>query len=316
MLKSKRKIIGITLGDPCGIGPEVVAKSLARVSSDFPAARFLLIGDETVFRRYSKSGAFKKNITFLDLKNFPQKNFTIGKSNPIAAKASLEYIDHAIQLLKRKKIDSLVTAPVSKESICASGVPFIGHTEFLAEAFQVKNLGMMFVAHDLKMILVTRHIPLKAVSRAINAKNVHEAIELLYLALKKYFRIIRPRIAVCGLNPHAGEAGTIGKEEKQKIIPAIQKAKEEGIKIFGPFSSDTLFVPQFSKEYDGIVAMYHDQGLIPLKALYFSSLVNLTVGLPFIRTSPAHGTAFNIAGCNKADPSSMIEAIKLAVQLS
>lgn len=306
------KMIGITLGDPCGIGPEVVAKALAQ-SSLKSRAHFVIIGEEQVFRYYSKN---QENCTFIDLKNFPQKNFMIGKSNPVAARASLEYLHKAVELLKEKKITALVTAPVCKGAICALGIPFAGHTEFLADAFKVKNFGMMFVAENLKTILVTRHIPLNAVSRAINSQNIYETINLVYLAFQKYFKIIQPRIAVCGLNPHAGEGGTIGTEEITKIIPAIQKARKKGIHVLGPFPSDTLFSPQFSLEYDAIVVMYHDQGLIPIKAMYFSKLVNLTVGLPFIRTSPAHGTAFNIAGQNKADPSSMVEAIKLAEQLS
>lgn len=316
MSKSKpsrsAKTIGITLGDPCGIGPEVVSKALSQFSSR-NRTHFLVIGDTPVFRYYFKN---QKNVTFLYLNRLPQKSFTIGKSNPAAAQASLWYLHKAIGLLHEKKINALVTAPVTKEGIFALGIPFYGHTEFLADAFKIKNFGMMFVAENLKMILVTRHIPLKAVSREINSKNVYATISLLALALKKYFKIAQPRIAVCGLNPHASEGGTIGTEETSKIIPAIHMARVKGMKVFGPFPSDTLFFPKFSAPYDAIVAMYHDQGLIPIKALYFSKLVNLTVGLPFIRTSPAHGTAFNIAGQKKADPSSMVEAIKLAEQLS
>ena len=312
MLKSRPKMIGITLGDPCGIGPEVVAKALAK-SSLKSRTHCVVIGDARVFRWYSKS---LPKITFVDLKNCPPENFTLGKPNPVAARASMEYLHQGIVLLKQKKITALVTAPVCKEAICALGIPFQGHTEFLASAFEVKNFGMMFVTENLKTILVTRHVALNAVSCALNPENIYETIHLLSSALKKYFKMNHPRIAVCGLNPHAGEGGTIGTEEITKIIPAIHRARKNGMKVLGPFAADTLFVPQFLKEFDGIVAMYHDQGLIPIKTLYFSKLVNLTVGLPFIRTSPAHGTAFDIAGKNKADHTSMTEAIKLAEQLS
>ncbi|HLD69835.1 MAG TPA: 4-hydroxythreonine-4-phosphate dehydrogenase PdxA [Candidatus Omnitrophota bacterium] len=292
MLKLSRKTIGITLGDPCGIGPEVTAKALKmlpRLQVDI-----VMIGDQNGFLKY----------------------FTPGKPNPSSARASLEYLNSAVELLKRKKISALVTAPVSKESISALGVPFEGHTEFLARAFGVKHFGMMFVTDVLKTILVTRHIPLNQVSEAINPRNILGTIELVFSSLRDQFQIKKPRIAVCGLNPHAGEGGTIGQEEKTKIIPAIARARQAGIDVFGPLAADTLFCEPIVRGYDAAVAMYHDQGLIAIKSLYFSKVVNLTLGLPFVRTSPAHGTAFDIAGKNKADPSSMLEAIKLALRLS
>ena len=314
MLKSSRKTIGITLGDPCGIGPEVTAKALAKILPRLPV-EILVIGDQKVFECFGGS-IRNPRLHFLDLSNVPAKYFSPGKPNPVGARASLEYLNTAIELLKRKNIAALVTAPVSKESISALGIPFEGHTEFLAEAFGCKHFGMMFVTDFLKTILVTRHIPLNQVSAAINPRNIFETIELIFSSLRKQFKIKNPRIAVCGLNPHAGEGGTIGREEKTKIVPAIQKAKRAGMNVFGPLAADTLFCEPMARRYDAVVAMYHDQGLIAIKSLYFSKVVNLTVGLPFVRTSPAHGTAFDIAGKNKADPSSMIEAIKLAVQLS
>lgn len=292
MLKSSRKTIGITLGDPCGIGPEVTAKALKMLPR--LRADIVIIGDQKGFLKY----------------------FTPGKPNAISARASLDYLNKAVELLKEKKIRALVTAPVSKESINALGVPFEGHTEFLARAFRRKNFGMMFVTDTLKTILVTRHIPLNQVSEAINPRNIFETIQLISFSLHNQFQIKKPRIAVCGLNPHAGEGGTIGQEEKTKIIPAIKRARDAGIDVFGPLSADTLFCGPVIRGYDAAVAMYHDQGLIAIKSLYFSKVVNLTVGLPFVRTSAAHGTAFDIAGKNKADPSSMLEAIKLAVRLS
>jgi len=174
----------------------------------------------------------------------------------------------------------------------------------------------MFVADKLKTVLATRHIPLSRVSKKITPALLTEVIHLAAVALQNYFKIKNPAIAVCGLNPHAGENGEMGKEEIQTIIPALQKIKRNGIDVRGPFSADTLFYPPISQKYDAIISMYHDQGLIAIKSLYFKNLVNLTIGLPFVRTSPAHGTAFDIAGKNKADPSSMQAAIKLALQLS
>jgi 4-hydroxythreonine-4-phosphate dehydrogenase len=225
------------------------------------------------------------------------------------------YIEKAIELLKQKEITALVTAPVCKETITALGKNFHGHTEFLAEAFRVTNFDMMFVTKTLRTVIVTRHLALREVSPALTGEKIGQTIHLANDALQKYFRIKRPRIAVCGVNPHAGEGGTIGREELTTIIPAIEKAKAKGLLISGPLSADTLFTPMVAKDYDVIIAMYHDQGLIPVKTLYFRNVVNLTIGLPFIRTSPAHGTAFNIAGRNKADPSSMMESIRLAARL-
>ena len=174
----------------------------------------------------------------------------------------------------------------------------------------------MFITDRLKTMVLTRHIPLHKVSVSIRAQDVYEGIRLMVDSLRKYFRKQNPRIAVCGLNPHAGEGGQIGTEELTKIIPAIKRAQKAGIAVTGPWPADTLFIPSRFQRFDAVLAMYHDQGLIPIKALYFSEVVNLTIGLPFVRTSPAHGTAFDIAGKNKADPASMTQAMKLALRLT
>lgn len=311
--RKKLKTIGITVGDPAGIGAEAAAKALAQ-----PAlrrlARFVLIGDEVLFKenfpvRYS-------NCVFLDQRCLRPRGLKPGHPNRATARASLCYLEKAVELLRSRKIDGLVTAPVCKETISQIDPSFSGHTEFLARAFGAKDVGMMFVSENLRVILATRHIPLKEVSAAANREGVYQAIRLAHEALKKYFHISHPVIAVCGLNPHAGEGGTIGKEEIRNIIPAIKKARQNHIRARGPFAADTLFAPDLTRRYDAVVAMYHDQGLIPVKTLYFRRVVNWTVGLPFVRTSPAHGTAFDIAGKNKADASSMSEAVRLAVQLT
>jgi len=310
--KSKNKTIGITLGDPLGIGPEIAAKAL-RLLSVNSLANYVLIGDFEIFKQYLKH--IPKNCSFVDLKSNVDLG-KIGKASTKSAKASYIYLKTAVELIKKNMISSLVTAPVCKETIAQTQKNFVGHTEFLADAFKVKKFGMLFVGGDAKTILVTRHIPLKQVSKSITTKKVSETLQLANKSLKEQFRINNPKIAVCGLNPHAGEGGAIGKEEIDHIVPAIKQANNCGIAAFGPFAADTLFSPVTARAYDCVVAMYHDQGLIPVKTLAINKLVNFTVGLPFIRTSPAHGTAFNIAGKNKADPSSMIEAIKLAAKLS
>lgn len=312
-LKSNSKHIGITLGDPCGIGPEVVAKALAH-----PAianlAQFQLIGNEEIYRQYAKHLA--PNCSFVQAGSLVLSQWKRGEINPLSGKDSLDYLKKAVELLKHKEIDALVTAPVSKEAIAHTDPSFVGHTEFLADNWNIKHVGMMFVSETLRTVLVTRHIPLRKVSQTLNSRLIFETIALTQQALGQFFKIKDPVIGVCGLNPHAGEGGLLGKEEMTKIIPAIKKALKNKWNIEGPLSADSLFAPDNVKRYDAIVAMYHDQGLIPVKALFFSKLVNLTVGLPFVRTSPAHGTAFDIAGKNMADPSSMCEAIKLAAGLS
>lgn len=311
-LKKNKKHIGITLGDPSGIGPEVTAKALAQPSIR-KLAQFTIIGDESIYKKYEARNY--PSCQMLDCRSLNGTRIARGRSNRLCAKASLNYLDNGIMMLKNKSIDALVTAPVCKEAIIKITPSFLGHTEYLAKSFQKKNAGMMFVSKTLKTILVTRHLPLKKVSRAINSQLVLETILLAHRSLKKDFKIKNPKIAICGLNPHAGEGGIFGDEEKNIILPAIKKAKSQGIQCTGPFAADTLFTKNTTKTYDIVVAMYHDQGLIPIKTLAFKTLVNLTVGLPFVRTSPAHGTAFDIAGQNKADPSSMCEAIKLASQL-
>ena len=313
MSKSSNKWIGITLGDPGGIGPEVVAKAFNDPATRH-SARFILIGDYPVYKKYSS--ILYPTCIFEDVKHTPLNRLKIGRPSKEGAQASLIYLNRAIQLLKAKEISSLVTAPVCKETISSIDKNFVGHTEYLAENFKVKEVGMMFVSKKFRIMLVTHHIPLNKVSAFINQKNILETIKLSHLSLKRTFKIQRPRIAVCGLNPHAGEKGILGKEEITKIIPAIKQAQRDHINVQGPFAADTLFAPRITQHFDAIIAMYHDQGLIPAKALDFSHVVNLTVGLSFIRTSPAHGTAFDIAGKNKADPSSMKEAIKLASRLS
>ena len=304
--------VGITIGDPAGIGPEVIAKSL-QSDSIKRLGSYKIIGDKDLLPFKIFKGS---RCSLIDLNQSLKGKFKMGHPNRFSARASLNYLNKAIDLLKIKEIDCLVTAPVSKEAISSLGERFEGHTEYLAKAFGVQEYEMMFVSPKLRTIIVTRHIPLKDVSQTITPRKVYQTICLAEKALKRYFRIRKPRVAICGINPHAGEGGTIGHEEKTKIIPAVHKAQQKGMDVLGPLAADTIFIPHIAPKFDCIIAMYHDQGLIPIKTQYFGQTVNLTIGLPFIRTSPAHGPAFDIAGQNKADPSSMSEAIRLACQLS
>lgn len=305
--------IGITLGDPAGIGPEITVKAL-KLAEIRELADFLVIGDLENFTQYG--GTITQGIEFLDMKMIDPSKVKIGETQAECGKAAFAYLQKSIDLLKSREIDGLVTAPVSKEAIMLTGEHFLGHTEVLANAFGVKDFEMMFAGGPFKTIIVTRHVPLKDIPKLITQEKVLKSIQLCDQALRGLFKIQEPRIAVCGLNPHAGEGGRLGTEDIEQIVPAIAAAQKQNIHAHGPFAADTLFIPSNAKSYDMIIAMYHDQGLTPIKALYFTQLVNLTIGLPFIRTSTAHGTAFNITGKNRANASSMIEAVKMAADLT
>ncbi len=303
MSRSNKRVVAVTMGDPGGISPEVVRKALGVIArSAFQRSeatkqfRFIVIGDKKLLGRLPPS------VAVMDVRY---------KS---AGEGSLKFLDKAIDLIKTGVADALVTAPLSKQAVSRYSKNFKGHTEYLAEAFKVKNFDMMFIAPHVHLTIVTRHVPLKDVPALITTKAVFDSIVLMARTLKDTFRIRDPKIAVLGLNPHAGEGGLLGSEDVKHILPAIRNAKFKGINVAGPLPADTFFA--FHKSYDGIIAMYHDQGLAPLKGMYMKELVNFTAGLPFVRTSPAHGTAFDIAGKNKADPSSMLCALKLACELA
>jgi 4-hydroxythreonine-4-phosphate dehydrogenase len=295
MLRSNKKVIAITMGDPKGIGPEVVRKALAGKSL-LAQGHFIVIGDKKI------AGRIHSSVEVADVRYRS------------AGEGSLKFLDKAIALIKGGVADALVTAPLCKQAVSRYSPHFVGHTEYLAQAFGVKDFDMMFIAPHVRLTIVTRHVPLKDVPKLITQRAVFDSIALMARTLKDRFNIRDPKIAVLGLNPHAGEGGLLGSEDVKHILPAIRQAQAYGINAVGPLPADTFFA--FHSSYDGIIAMYHDQGLAPLKGLYMKDLVNFTAGLPFVRTSPAHGTAFDIAGKNKADPSSMIAAIKLACQLA
>lgn len=313
---SDRKNVVITMGDPSGIGPEVILKALASPGLS-GLANFFVVGDRELIEKTGRRLGLKFKAGLIDLDNVYLKGFEHGKTSGAYGAAAMEYIDTALEMIASGAADSLVTGPVNKASIRAAGFKgFQGHTEYLAEKTLSEDYAMMFVGDRLKVTLVTRHISLKKVSSALSAKAICRVIRLTHESLRRYFGIRNPRIGVAGLNPHAGEDGAFGEEEARIISPAIKKVSYVIKGVSGPFPPDAVFHRAFNGELDAVVAMYHDQGLVPFKMLYFMDGVNMTVGLPFVRTSPDHGTAFDIAGKGVADPSSMIAAVKLACRLS
>jgi 4-phospho-D-threonate 3-dehydrogenase / 4-phospho-D-erythronate 3-dehydrogenase len=323
--------IGISLGDVTGVGPEVTLKAIA-AEAGRDAAKYLLIGDERGLRQLNQ-----KLSLALPLETFPgysaagrffitdplagslPENLPAG-AEP-AARASVAWLRDGGERCHRRELDALVTAPVNKESIIRAGHKnFVGQTEFLSELAGTNRTAMMLFGHDekkrwLRVALATVHIAIKSVPEKLTAEKILLAIELAAQSCRD-LGLPRARIAVAGLNPHAGEGGEFGDEEIKVIAPTVLAAKKNGFDVVGPLSGDTVFHYALCGDYDAVVAMYHDQGLAPLKAVAFDTGVNWTLGLPFIRTSPDHGTAYDIAGKGVANPSSMISAIRLAKQLA
>lgn len=304
----KRQKIGITVGDMCGIGPEIVQKVVQEKELQ-KIAEFSVIGPDFFVNKLRE---YANPIGAGELK---EQEVTPGKLNPRAGKAALDFVDKAIDLCLKNELAAMVTAPINKEAIHLAGVDFPGHTELLVHRTGAKKYAMAFYSDKLNVILTTIHVALNEVPKLLTKEKIIEKIELADEFMKGLGKK-QPKIAVCGLNPHAGEGGAFGQEEVKIITPAIQEAQKKGINASGPYPPDTIFPRAVKGEFDIVLAHYHDQGLIPLKLLAFDSAINVTVGLPIIRTSVDHGTAFDIVGQNKADPSSLRAAIKLAVRLA
>lgn len=319
----ERPIIGITMGDAAGVGPEIVLKALLDDSLR-TVCRCLIIGDGIVLRKTASdlnldielaevgSG---KDVEVLDLKNLPEK-FEIGVDSAATGKASAEFIETAVQLWQEKKVDAICTAPISKRSLSLGGYDFQGHTEFLASLTGTKKFAMSFFGGDLRVVLHSTHLSLR---NAIDRVKKRSLVDLIEFSSREFGKVLgkNVRLAVAGLNPHASEGGMFGHEEYEEIIPAIEHCRDKlGIDVSGPYSPDTIFLRGFNGEFDAVVALYHDQATIAVKSLAFGSAVNVTLGLPLIRTSVDHGTAFDIAGKGVADASSMIAAITLAGKLA
>lgn len=304
------------MGDPSGIGPAITASAIEKLKG---FAGFTVIGDKWVFEKATKLQGLKAaSCQFIDLHNVSHKDFKFGKVKAEYGRASIEYVDQALELIKNKQIDCLVTCPVSKEAVSLARYNnFSGHTEYLASRTNTGYFAMMLLNKKLRFSLATRHIALKEVSSRLSSSEIYKTALLTYRSLKRLFFIKKPRIAVCGVNPHASDNGLLGKEENEIIKPAVARLKRIIKDIDGPLSADTAVLRAAQGKYDCVIAMYHDQALIPLKLSGASFGVNLTLGLGFVRTSPLHGTAFDIAGKpDLADAGSLIEAIKVGVLCS
>jgi 4-hydroxythreonine-4-phosphate dehydrogenase len=323
--------LAITMGDPCGVGAELIVRALAEENLR-KRAKFVVFGfaDQLMYtadmlevrlpfyrERHEQLRRFGHELVVLDFDEFVLPPIMPRGPSRIGGEASVAFVEAGIAATYAGYADALVTAPISKTSWQLAGFKkFPGHTELLAERTGARHVAMMFVAPKLQVVLATIHEPIVALRDVFTIGCVFNPIELADKALREWFGIERPRLGVAGLNPHAGENGHLGDEERRIISPAILMAGENGIDVQGPFPADTLFLRALEGKFDCIVAMYHDQGLIPVKLLGWDSAVNLTLGLPIIRTSPDHGTAFDIAGKGRANPGSFLAATNLAIELA
>ena len=319
-------MLAITSGDPCGIGPEVILKALG--ARPLPRPPLVVLGDLPVFAATAArlrlrlplwqvargDGAWTARAgrpVFLDCRT--GRRYAPGRSGALAGRASLAYLDAAVALARAGRIGGLVTAPVTKWAIQRVEPKFSGHTEYLARAFGVRDVVMLFAADELRVALLTRHVPLRQVSRAVDQRLLRTTLRMVARALRRQFGIPRPRLAVCGLNPHAGEGGRLGLEERRVMLPVLRQLRRAGIRCDGPFAADGFFAQP--PAYDAVVCGYHDQGLIPFKMAARDRGCQLSLGLPVVRTSPDHGSALDIAGRGLADAGSMRYAIALAATL-
>ncbi len=331
MSDSKRQIvIGVTMGDPGGIGPEIIVKTLNDPVLRHQA-KFVIFGmnEQLVYasdlleidpywarHQYEKlSRDYPRNVVVADYDIYSVPPW-VREPNDISGQASMHFCRDAVDAALRGIVDAVVTAPINKQSWKMAGGKWPGHTEMLADLCKSPRKVMMFVAKDLKLALASIHESLFDLRHRFTIGLVFEPIDLLNTALQEYFGIDKPHIAVAALNPHAGENGQFGDEEKRIITPAIMMAQEVGINCSGPYPADSLFLKAVEGKFDGIVAMYHDQGMIPVKLMARDAAVNVTIGLPIIRTSPAHGTAFDISGKGVASVGSMHSAIQLAIDMA
>ena len=325
-MNSKPKI-AITMGDPRGIGPEIVAQAFARLGPhDFCTP--LILGDVEVLSRTVQrmnlglrvaevgEEGLRENLPGV-LPVLPVSHLSPAGEIPAgeSSRASFAYVERAGRMAMEGKVQAVVTAPVSKEAIHGAGVPFRGHTEYLAEISGTRDFVMMLAGERLKVALVTTHVPLETVAKLLTDEKILSVITIAYRGLEQYFELRPPRLAVAALNPHAGEGGLFGNEEAI-ISRAVQQARDRGFSVSGPFPADTLFHRVQLGDFDAVVCMYHDQGLIPLKLLHFDTAVNVTLGLPFIRTSVDHGVAYDIAGKGLASSRSLEEAIRLGARMA
>jgi 4-phospho-D-threonate 3-dehydrogenase / 4-phospho-D-erythronate 3-dehydrogenase len=324
-------ILAITQGDPAGVGPEIIIKAL-RHPIIFDTCRPLVVGDQRILQRAASflvgspapdfelirepaAGRYLPgSLPLLDLRNADPLSCPVGQVSPASGKAAVEYVFSACDLALAGQVDGIVTAPLNKEAMNRAGFHYAGHTELLTERTQAQKVSMLLVGDRLRVVHVSTHVALEEAIRRVTRARVNEVIDLAQAACLA-LGIARPRIAVSGLNPHASEEGLFGSQEAAQITPAVADARLRGLLVSGPLPPDTVFMRAAQGEYDIVVAMYHDQGHIPMKLLAFDQGVNVSLGLPVIRTSVDHGTAFDIAGSGKARETSLLAAIETAVQM-
>jgi len=312
--------IAITTGEPAGVGPELTVAALAEAAERWPSVRFTVLGDRELMAERAGSSAWMSTGAAIDIEHHALSvPVTAGTLNAANGRYVLGLLDTAIDGAVSGRFDAIVTAPLQKSTINDAGVPFTGHTEYLAERTHTPRVVMMLAGmgdRPLRVALATTHLPLKDVSAALTVDGIVDTLSIINRDLKALFGLQKPRILVTGLNPHAGENGYLGREEIDVITPALLQARALGIDAPGPYPADTLFQPRYLKDADCVLAMFHDQGLPVLKFATFGEGINITLGLPIIRTSVDHGTALDLAGTGRADPGSLIVAIDTAVAMA
>ncbi len=322
-----RPIIGITMGDPVGIGPEIILKALSH-NAPYETCRPLVLGDIQVLSATNQllrtgltirrvegveaGGGQSGRIDVVGLSDLDGGQLQPGRPTQATGQAMVNYITKGVKWAMEGRIHGLATCPINKKAMHAAGFNFDGHTELLAEQTKTSHCVMMLAGAQLRVSLVTTHLPLALVSISLTTEGVLKTILITEQALRDSFGIPKPALAVAALNPHAGEDGLFGDEEVQIISPALHQAAQAGVNVSGPYPADTLFYWALKGRWDAVISMYHDQGLIPFKMVHFSDGVNTTLGLPIVRTSVDHGTAYDIAGTGKADPGSLLAAIHMA----
>jgi 4-hydroxythreonine-4-phosphate dehydrogenase len=329
---NSKPIIAITMGDAAGIGPEIIDKALSK-KEIYDLCKPVVIGDLSVlidalkvakvdlkFNDVESPSEAKfefGKVDVIDLRNIELKKLVMGRPQAMAGKASVDFIRRGVEFAVKRQVHAIVTAPLNKEAMNMAGIKYAGHTEILAELTNTKNYAMMLTAGNFRVVHVSTHVSMKEACSLVRRDRVLNVIRLAHEALRN-IGIKEPKIAVSGLNAHSGEGGLFGREEIEEIIPAIEEAKKLGLNVAGLYPPDTVFLRAYKGEFDVVIAMYHDQGHIPIKMAGFEFGINVTIGLPIIRTSVDHGTAYRRAGLRlgTGDPTSLIEAIKLAVQMA
>jgi len=320
--------IALTMGDPRGIGPEIVVKALR--SPELPVdARIVVVGALQVLRREAerlgqrfdlplaeRGETLAGQAALINLANFSAQMLEPRKPEAVNGRASLDYVETAADMALAGEADAVVTCPINKAAIAAAGSPFAGHTEMLAHLTGAARAVMLLVAGRLRVALATTHVALREVPGKLNAADIARTITIVAEGLRRFFGVARPRIAVCGLNPHCGDGGRFGDEEARIVAPALEDARRAGVPACGPKPADTVFAQAADGRYDAVVALYHDQGMIPVKLAGLGRVVNVTLGLPIVRTSVGHGTAYDIAGRGRADEASLVEAMRLAARMA